>query len=29
LDGDPYESNVESLRKIRVVRTIIAGKVVS
>ncbi len=29
LDGDPYESNVESLRKIRVLRTIIAGKVVS
>jgi predicted amidohydrolase YtcJ len=29
LDGDPFESNVESLRKIRVVRTIIAGKVVS
>jgi len=29
LDGDPYESNVESLRKMRVVRTIIGGKVVS
>jgi len=29
LDGDPYESSVESLRKIRVLRTIIAGKVVS
>ena len=29
LDGDPYESSIGSLRKIRVLRTIIAGKLVS
>ena len=29
LDRDPYESSPESLRQIRVVRTIIAGRVIS
>ncbi|HVH14257.1 MAG TPA: amidohydrolase [Candidatus Angelobacter sp.] len=29
LDGDPYESNIESLRKMRVLSTIISGRVVS